>query len=120
MQSIPQLLEQLRAVSPAFREALADHLAFNGELLPYVLLEDFRRLWLVSHADSDRSQVAEVILTLEEGFADGDEDSRNLIAIALLEGLGDDGGEHTIRRLLGPQLQAAIKRMESWSPQPPT
>jgi hypothetical protein len=118
MQSIPKLLDRLEVISPAFRAARADHIIFNGEGLPYVLLEDFRA-WLVSNADGDRPQVADVITALEEAFAAGDEDMRNLIAIALLEGLGNEGGERTIRRLLGPQLRAQINRMDSWSPDAP-
>jgi hypothetical protein len=118
LHAVRTLLDKLTAASPAFARAHAEHLAENGELLPYVLLEDFRR-WLARHAAADEPEAGAILNVLERCHAHGDADVQNLIGVTILEGLGRDPRipeERGLRDRLGPSLQAELQRMEEWRP----
>ena len=116
MRSVPELLAALEVSSPAFAHARAEHFAFNEEVLPYVLLEDFRAQWLARHVCDDRAQVEDVLAVLEQFQIEGDDGVRNLIGVAVLEALGGnprDRGERELRRLLGPSLRDRLSQLDA-------
>jgi hypothetical protein len=114
---IAKLLDALAAASPEFERARVEHIEFNEGLLPYVLLEDFLRPWLAALATADPDRAMQLLALIEAAYLRGDEALQTLIAITLLEGLGQDPsriGERQVRLLLGPALLAEAERMEAW------
>lgn len=72
---------------------------FFGDVTRYVL-----DLW--SSSGDDRAEARRVLDFLEEGFAGGDPDVQNLIAVSFLENLPYKGEPDAgIRAALGPQLR---------------
>ena len=115
MSHIDGFLTNLESTSPTFARARAAHDAYNEGTLPYVLLEDDLREWLARGVAMESDEALSVLRIVEEAFQKGDEELQTLIAITLLEGLGQDAArpdEQALRQRLGPTLRAELERME--------
>lgn len=104
---------------PELYPILQDHQLDNfGELLPHIFFGDLSRHIIssfISYQKDDRQKNPLAMLdALEKAFADGSEDTRNLISVSFLEYLpfpGEDGYE--IIGHLGPALTKELEMIRS-------
>lgn len=92
-----------------------EHIEDNvGELLPHVFLADATRLLISFFGEglSAWGQLQDVLDFLEGSFRDGDDETKELIAVSFLENLPVDGELGSgIRELLGPELRAESEHL---------
>ena len=103
-----------QALRPIFEEHIKDNF---GEILPYLFIADICRhveslfLFVSSGADvTFRKELENILSSLEEAYASGDNELQELISVSFLEHLprpGEKGSE--IRDMLGPRLSMQLK-----------
>lgn len=108
------------ACFPGLSALLEEHVKDNlGELLPHVFFGDVARyiLSLLLAASGGglppRRELRDILAYLEEAYAGGDEEVRELIAVSFLENLprpGESSAE--IREMLGPNLRRQLNLVE--------
>lgn len=121
-QSQLRLVRQLVKEVPEFQSVVAEHEAFNEDLLPHVLFGDLTR-WVIDlyrrarNSPNERVDSVRVLNRalsfLEERFEDvDDEASQDLITLSFLENLGQAGPDFEgIRAQLGPALREGLDRL---------
>ena len=102
---------------PGLKALLEEHVKDNlGEMLPHVFFGEVTRymLSLVLAASSGgllpRNELRDILHYLEEAYATGDDELRELITVSILENLprpGDAGAE--IREMIGPNLTRQLR-----------
>ncbi len=102
---------------PEFRMAYEEHLEGYGEVLGHVFFDVLHRalvplLWL----NEDREKIGKYIEFLEDMYANGDGEVRNIVEVTILEVLGD---EETVLRnafsCFSEDLMTAAQSVErSW------
>ena len=97
-----RLIEEAPELEPLVQEHLADQ---EGELLPYLLMGDIAQ-WLHEHSETNPGRVGELLGWLEDEFARGDFDTRNLIDVGIVEMLPALPEGAAVLDLLGPELRA--------------
>lgn len=98
-------VDRLRAVVPEIEPALEEHLRDQeGELLPYVFTYEVAK-WLDLAAATDRGRAVDVLTWLEDEFARGDFDVRNLIDVGIIEMLPSVPEGEVVLDLLPPSLR---------------
>ena len=106
MTTSQDLVTDLVGRFPELRALLDEHLADQeGELLPYLLMGDIAQ-WLHEHSETNPGRVGELLGWLEDEFARGDFDTRNLIDVGIVEMLPALPEGASILDLLGPELRA--------------
>jgi hypothetical protein len=102
---------------PGLYGPLEEHIEANfGELLPHVFFGDVTRyvvsLFLATRSSAclaPRRELRDILSYLEEAYAAGDEELRELISVSFLENLprpGESGAE--VRELVGPNLKSQL------------
>lgn len=111
-----QLVEGLCAVSVPLREARRLHLESYGTLIPHVFMSDvLKRIGFClgsgaphgvgSHGDEIRG----ILGMLERGMADGDRETRNVIAISFTRDSEVELFFDELFPLLGPRTRAQLR-----------
>ena len=111
-----QLVQALCEVSVPLREALRLHVASYGILIPHVFMADVlrrvgeclaaRRL----HGSAVHDEEVECILkALERGLAEGERETRNLIALSFARDSELEIFFHDLRPLMGPRTLAQLQ-----------
>lgn len=96
---------RLIASTPELRPILEEHLADQeGELLAYLLMGDVAK-WLDGQSRNDPQRASEVLAWLEQEYAAGDFDVRNLIDVGIIEMLPAVPEGAPVLDLLGPELR---------------
>ena len=113
--------QSLVARFPSLKEPLEEHAQANGgEILPHVFLGEVTRyaLSLLSlvHGSANlgrRRELREMLDYLEEVYARGDEELRELISVSFLENLPlpDEEGAQ-IRDMVGQNLKKQLRMIE--------
>ena len=76
---------------PEFRMAYEEHLEDYGEVLGHVFFDVLHRALVpLLRLNEDREKIGQYIEFLENMYANGDEDVRNIVEVTILEVLGDD------------------------------
>ena len=85
-----RLVEAVPEFGPVLEEHLEDQ---DGEVLAHVLFGDFTRFVLAAHQEDDHELVSRSLAFLEEAIMDGDQRTRNLVAVSFVENIGprDEG-----------------------------
>lgn len=109
---LQQMASQVEILQPAFSE----HIAYNSELIPALLMAEFTQELLarcgrVSRDGSDEAfALRRAVNLLEEGLTDADPTVRDLVLTSFIEGLDDDDpNTQRLRRLFGPSLENAYR-----------
>lgn len=90
-----------RELLPLLDEHLQDN---DGELSPHLLLSDVVR-WLSALKD-DEGRCQQIWTWLENAYADGDDDEKDLVAVSGVEMIPDPGLPGSgMRSMLGPSLR---------------
>src|SRR5260370_35319951 len=103
---------------PGLCGPLEEHIEANfGEVLPHVFFGDVTRyvvsLLLATRSSAclpPRRELRDILSYLEEAYAAGDEELRELISVSFLENLprpGERGAE--VRRMIGPNLRRHLE-----------
>lgn len=102
---------------PGLSALLEEHIKDNhGEMLPHVFFGEVTRyiLSLLLAASggglSPRRELRDILTYLEEAYAAGDEELRELISVSFLENLprpGEAGAE--VREMVGPNLRRQLQ-----------
>lgn len=112
MTSTSVIVDQVAATHPGLETLRLEHLAFHGEVLPYLYMADVARWATEEYVSGDRSNVQRLLTLLEHLFASGSDESRNLVVIGFVESMpstGDSGA--AMRSMLGPLLAAEFSRV---------
>ena len=76
---------------PEFRMAYQEHLEDYGEILGHVFFDVLHRALVpLLKINEDGEKIRGYIGFLEDMYANGDEDVRNIVEVTILEVLGDD------------------------------
>lgn len=111
MTNYEAIVEYAVAEEPEFLEMLRDHLDAYEELLPILFLGEMGR-W--AGAQSNASGLAKangLARRLEELFAGGDDDAKDVIATGFLENLPALDESPNLDRVLGPELRRAYRQI---------
>ncbi len=102
---------------PSLSTLLEEHIKDNlGEMLPHVFFGEVARyilsLLLAARGGGlpARRELRDILSYLEEAYAAGDEELRELISVSFLENLprpGEAGGE--VREMVGPNLRRQLQ-----------
>ncbi len=115
------LIERLVAKYPRLKSIFDEHVSDNfGEVLPHLFFGDLTR-YVISrlldvesgvgpkHADAEQ-ELRALLNDLEDAYATGDEEIRELISVSFLENLPRPGEEASgVRAWLGPELAAQTR-----------
>lgn len=111
-----ELVETLCAASVPLREMRRIHLLKYGALIPHVFMSDvLRRIGMCLGSGSTQSremhtaEMAAILAALERGMAEGDQETRNVIAVSFA---GDSELElffDELRPLMGPRTRAQLQ-----------
>ena len=109
---VDRLVEACAALKPLFDEHLEDNF---GEVLPHVFLGEVTRHLVGEAAGDAGSRTVEAALRqLEDEFASGTEEVKELIAVSFLENLPESPEPGLAVRLrLGPSLKGELSRMRA-------
>jgi hypothetical protein len=109
------LAESLCEASKALAEARIAHEAKFGNLIPHVFMGDVvARLGACLRADGkgprvrNASEIAGILRFLEEGIANGDAETRNVVAFSFAGGEGMEPILAALGPLLGPRIRAQL------------
>ena len=110
-----ELVEGLCAVSVPLRESRRLHLESYGTLIPHVFMEEvLRRMGQclscgIAVALKDHGpEMTGILEKLEEGMADGDRETRNVIAISFSRDSEIEVFFDELQPLLGPKTRAQL------------
>jgi hypothetical protein len=110
-----ELVEGLCAVSVPLREALRLHLQAYGNLIPHVFMADvLKRMGqclasgLTNALEQHGPEMAGILEMLERGMAEGDRETRNVIAISFSRDSEVELFFDELRPLLGPRTRAQL------------
>jgi hypothetical protein len=100
---------------PSLYRLLEDHIRDNaGEVLPHVFFGEVTRyvlsLLVAARGEPRRELIGDVLSYLEEAYAAGDEELRELISVSFLENLpgpGESGAE--VREMVGQNLRRQLQ-----------
>ena len=112
-----ELFEKVVSVSPAFGDAMEEHLKDNDELLPHLLMSDLLRhigAKLTARESRNQIEVENILAVLETAFTSGDSETENAIAVSFLENVETEPFYEALAPLLGPGLRAEHKRQVEW------
>ena len=110
-----QLVETLCSVSMPLREARRTHLATYGILIPHVFMADvLRRIGVclgMARADhaTHTPEVQGILAALERGMAEGERETRNVIAISFTRDSELEMFAEELRSLMGPRTRAQLQ-----------
>lgn len=108
-----QFIENVPFARPVYEQHLRD----NGEVLPHVLMADFRRMFVnlvEAGNDDDVKRFLQAIETLASSPADS---IRNVVDVSFIEDLvlgdrGEVGALNAVREKLGPATAAQLAATE--------
>lgn len=110
-----ELVEGLCAASTPLREARRVHLETYGTLIPHVFMSDVLKrigdclLGGAAHTLVDHgAEVRSILDVLERGMADGDRETRNVIAISFMRDSEVELFFDELFPLLGPRTRAQL------------
>lgn len=110
------LVEQLCASSAALREARRRHLHSFGTLIPHIFMTDVlaRVGFCLSldrgdEASAHRTEAASILQALERGLAEGEQETRNVIAVSFVSDAEVELFFEDLRPLLGPRLLGQLQ-----------
>lgn len=76
---------------PEFRSAYEEHLEDYGEVLGHIFFDELHRaLMPLLRLNEDGEKIGQYIEFLEDMYANGDDDVRNIVEVTILEVLGDE------------------------------
>ena len=112
-----ELVETLCSVSTPLREARRLHLATYGILIPHVFMADVLKhigqcLGAVraNTAAACTPEVKDILDALERGMAEGERETRNVIAISFTRDSELEMFAEELRGLMGPRTRAQLQR----------
>jgi hypothetical protein len=110
------LVESLCSASVALREARRSHLKSFGTLIPHVFMTDvLARVGYCLSLDrgeefvKHRDEAGSILAALEKGLAEGERETRNVIAVSFVNDAELELFFEDVRPLLGPRLQAQLQ-----------
>ena len=110
------LVEALCTVSIPLREARRLHLALYGILIPHIFMEDvLKRVGQclaaggIEAAATYGTEVQGILVALERGMAQGERETRNVIAISFSRDSELELFFDELRPLMGPKLRAQLQ-----------
>jgi hypothetical protein len=112
-EAMAQFIENVPFARPVYEQHLRD----NGEVLPHVLMADFRRMFVnlvEAGNDDDVKRFLQAIETLASSPADS---IRNVVDVSFIEDLvlgdrGEVGALNAVREKLGPATAAQLAATE--------
>jgi len=109
------LVEALCAASVPLREARRTHLETYGILIPHVFMADvLKRIGLclgsgrIHAAATYREEIQGILAALERGMAEGERETRNVIAISFTRDSELEMFFDELQPLLGPRTRAQL------------
>lgn len=84
---------ELVAEIPEVEGLVTEHFADNDELLLHPLLSDLLRLSVASFADGRIDTADRLLVFVDRGLREGDEDVVNTVAVSFVEDFGAHAGE---------------------------
>lgn len=123
MMTAAQFCHELAHLVPALRPVLDEHVAFYEELLPCVFLFDVvEHLYALGcRGDDDAWREVDAIFGFaEQGWANGDELTKDVLSTCLLEGFQDfEQRCPVVVDHLGPALREEFRKICPWVPRKP-
>ena len=111
-----QLVEHLCSDSATLSEARRQHIENFEVLIPHVFMTDVLARVGACLADNrddsfreHRNEAAKILQTLERGLAEGERETRNVIAVSFVNDGELEGFFNMLRPLLGPRLLAQLQ-----------
>lgn len=105
-------VSQLAAMHPQLQQALEVHRRDYEETLPHVFLGEVVRHVCEWERKGEMSAVAEVASAVNEAWASGAEEMRELVVVSFLENLLGDAALPAVKELLNADLQVLLASME--------
>jgi len=113
---------------PEFRNVYDEHVSWNHEVLPHVLMGDVTPMVLslcrvassrAEGAETARDMLVKILALLDRGMGAADKRLQELVSVSFLEGLKEEADEcyEQLTALMGPRLLAELEHQESWSPE---
>lgn len=100
---------------PEYQRAYQDHLRAYGEILGHVFFCEINPVLSgLLRSNEDRAQIRKYVDFIEDMYANGDDEVKNIVTVTMLEYLGDD--ERVLRNVFGyfsPALMEASKAVEA-------
>lgn len=110
------LVESLCAASLALREARRRHMNSFGTLIPHVFMTDVLAriggclsLDGGDEAAGGRAEAAAILQVLERGLAEGERETRNVIAVSFVNDAELELFFEDLKPLLGPRLRGQLQ-----------
>ncbi len=119
-----ELFDQVVEQAPSFEGLRRSHLDAFKEFLPHLLMYDLV-LFVKSHFTGMRCEGVEppseaelraVFDVLDRGFAEGDDATRNVIAVSFVESIGIEPEFKELKPRFGPMLLEEWDRQREWKP----
>lgn len=94
--------------SQALRESRRKHVETFGTLIPHIFMTDvLARVGLCVR--SDRAEAASILAALERGLAEGERETRNVIAVSFVNDSELEIFFEELKPLLGPRLLGQLQ-----------
>ena len=110
------LVDALCNVSIPLREARRVHLAFYGILIPHLFMADVLKrvgqclgAGRIEAAATHGAELAGILVALERGMAEGERETRNVIAISFTRDSELEMFFDELRPLMGPRLRGQLQ-----------
>jgi hypothetical protein len=118
-----ELFRQIVRAFPSFEVQVENHLNYNDELLPHLLMADVGRAvgsFFTENANLSVGRPTEmelraVLSVLNAGMVEGDLDTINVVAVSFVEHLWLEPYFASLEPMLGPALRIELERQRSHS-----
>jgi len=111
-----ELVEMLCMASTPLREARRLHFAAYGILIPHIFMSDVLHrigqclgLGRFHGAEAHESEAKDILAALERGMAEGERETRNVIAISFTRDSELELFSGELQALMGPRTRAQLK-----------
>ena len=112
-----ELFSEVESASPSFGRAVAEHVAYYGELLSHVLMADLLR-HVGSHFQRgdnapSEAEVRATLALLDAAIVSGNEETANAIAVSFCEHIQTEPFFDELWPLLGIHLQEQVRSFDA-------
>jgi hypothetical protein len=101
--------ELLLGEIPEFRTTYDEHVQDNDEVLSHVLFGDLSRFTIAAYERGQIGVIERLVRLMERLLRDGDDYTKNLVAVSFVENIGPDDVDRGFFELYGPLLRADLK-----------
>ena len=105
-------LKKIINLSPNYQEIYDEHLKFNKEIIPHVLMSEITQVLIESYLNNKIELVKATLELIDKEFNEREDDIQNIIAVSMLENFPSSGENgYEIRSLLSKDLLEELNRV---------